>query len=838
MQRAVSSAVRGLVGLAALFVCFDAHAQAYGFERPTTLPAFGRDPTTARDTTSATTNPALLGFLPGPELRWSSVYLDERARVPWQGHAVALGAPIPFLGLGVALRLDFINPPSAMALARYETLTFGMGLRTSRTSALGFSYQHYYSESRTLHGLSSWSLGWTVRPWNVIGLGVVGHNLNSPSTAYGWGLDPAWDVALSIRPFATDVVELGLVAGYVFPHDAGDYVVPRASLGIHVPHFGQIRGDVSVVDRADRRDWIASANIVFDFNGPDGSLEGRVSSIFGNGLGEDAKYRAASNLGFEVAVRGLRESTGIDVPHFGVLFKIEDTPSGRKHVAMLRRLWSIAEQEPAVDAVVFELHAAPAEGTARAQELRDAINHLRANGKKVLCQIDEAGGSAMYVCSGADRILMHPAGGVHVMGFSSTHFYVKGLLDKLGVRADIVRIGEHKSAPEMFTREGPTDIARADRIELMHSIESQWLRAVGEGRHLASAEVAARIAKGPFLSSEAVQANLVDDYAYTDEIGDRLGRLVGHKLRLVERQSPRVSHDFGASRSVAIVYVEGDMTNGKSQMIPLAGMRMAGAATLSETLQKLRDDPRVGAVVLRIDSPGGAALAADTLWREIQLLAHVKPVITSMGAVAASAAYYIATPTHRVFANPATITGSIGVYMGKADVAQLLEKIGVNTDTVKTTPRADGQSIFRPYTDEERVVLQQKVAQYYDLFLSRVSLGRKMTKQEVDRVGQGRVYTGEQALKHGLVDELGGLRQALEYARRVARLPETAPIDEYPPPESSLVMQLLGLDGSKQASALSALPPQMLEVVRAVAPYAVHESDRPMMRLEEFTGLP
>jgi protease IV len=838
MKRAASFGIPGLVGLLGVLFCSDGRAQVYGFERPTTLPAFGRDAASNRDTTAVTTNPALLGFLPGAELRWSSLYLDEKASVPWQGHAVAFGFPIPWLDVGTALRLDIVNPPTNARISKYEVLTFGMGIKTSSASALGFSYQHYYSESRWLHGLHSWSLGWAARPWNAVGLGVSGRNLNSPSNGYGWALDPAWDFALSIRPFNTDVVELGVVAGYVFPRDADDYFMPRATLGFHIPSFGQIRGDVAVVDHSERRDWIATANVAFDFNGPDGSLEGGVTSMVGNGLGDDTKYRAGRNLGFDVAVRSFRDSTGIEVPHFGVLIRLDESPSARKHVALLRRLWAIAEREPAVDAVVFELQAAPAQGTARAQELRDAIAYLRAHGKKVACHIGDAGGTALYVCSAADRILMHPAGGIRFTGFSSTQFYIKGLLDKLGVRADIVRIGDHKSAPEMFTREGPTPIAREDRQVLMRSLEQQWLRGVGAGRGLSSGVVATRIAKGPFVSSEAKLAGLVDDYAYADEISDRVGRLVGQRVRLVENPSSRAANQYGALRRVAIVYVDGDMVSGKSQTIPFVGVRMAGAVTLVETLKRLREDPYVGAVVLRVESPGGSAMAADTLWRELQLLAHVKPVVCSMGSVAASGGYYIASATHRIFANPATVTGSIGVFAGKADVAQLLAKIGINTDTVKTTPRADGESIFRPYTDEERAVLGQKVAQYYDLFLSRVSIGRGMSKEAIDRVGQGRVYSGEQALTHHLVDELGGLRQALAHARHLADLPEAAPIVELPPPDSSLLTQLLGLDGSKATAAIPALPAQLTEMAATLVPFVMYESDRPLMRLEELSTLP
>lgn len=844
MKRALSLGQKAIIGCLGLLYCARVEAQAGGFERPTTLPALGRDAASNRDTTSVTSNPALLGFMPGAELRWSSLYLDERAQVPWQGHALALGFPIPFLNLGTALRLDLINPPngaiesSAYGLAKYNVLTYGLSLKTSSVSAIGFSYQHYYSESTRLHGLHSWTLGWAARPWNAVGLGVSGRNLNAPVSGGGWTLDPTWDIALSIRPFNTDAVELGLVAGYVFPRDAEDYFMPRASLGFHIPSFGQVRGDFAVTDRAGQRNWIASAGVAFNFNGPDGSIEGTVNSLVGSGLGDGARNRVGRNLGFEVAMRSYRDSTGIEVPHFAVLIRLDETPSARKHVALLRRLWAIAEREPAVDAVVFELHAPPSAGTAHAQELRDAISYLRAHGKKVACHLDDAGGGALYVCSAADRILMHPAGGIRFMGFSSTQFYLKGLLDKLGVRADIVRIGDHKSAPEMYTREGPSETTQQDRLILMRSIEQQWLRGVGEGRHLTAETVAQRIARGPFVSSEAKLAGLVDDYAYSDEIGDRVGRLVGQRLRLVESPSSRASNQHGALRRVAVVYVDGDMVSGKSQSVPFVGVKMAGAATLAETIKQLKDDPQVAAVVLRLESPGGSALAADTLWREVQLLAQIKPVICSMGTVAASGAYYLASATHRIFANPATVTGSIGVFAGKADVAQLLAKIGVNANTVKTTERADGESIFRPYTDEERQVLQQKVGQYYDLFLSRVSIGRKMKKADIDRVGQGRVFTGEQAIVHHLVDELGGLRQALDYARQVADLPDTAPIVELPPPDGSLLTQMLGLDGAKSEVLGLVLPAQLNDLARALVPFVMYEQDRPLMRLEEFMTIP
>jgi protease-4 len=202
-----------------------------------------------------------------------------------------------------------------------------------------------------------------------------------------------------------------------------------------------------------------------------------------------------------------------------------------------------------------------------------------------------------------------------------------------------------------------------------------------------------------------------------------------------------------------------------------------------------------------------------------------------MGSAAASGGYYIASPATKIYANPLTITGSIGIFYGKADVSELLRKIGVNVEVYKTAPKADAESIFRPFTDAERAELDHKVHQFYDMFLTRVAEGRHLRKEQVDAVGQGRVWTGEQARDRRLVDEIGGLRQALAEARRLARLPDYAPIQELPVIESSLVGRILGLEGVR-AQATPALPREIHDMAKALAPFAIHASDKPLALLE------
>ncbi|MBN1605490.1 MAG: signal peptide peptidase SppA [Polyangiaceae bacterium] len=800
--------------------------------RPERLPAFGRSVASDDDTTSLVVNPANLAFLPAPEFRWNSTYLEEDALALWQGHAVAVGTPVPIVPLATGLRFDIIDPPAATPARNYQWLTWGLALHTSDTAALGFSWQRSYSETSLFHGLSSWSFGLSTRPLDVLGLAFAAHDVNGPRSRAGGRMHPGYDMGLVLRPIASRSIELGLEARY--QDDPIGYWVPRASLGIGIPYVGQLRGDFKVIDpneEARHREWLASAMLVIDLNGASASSEFGIGPVVGTGLGRGSRWHASTNLATEIAIKGYREQTGLDVPRYAARLRIESTPDAREHVALLDRLWTLAD-DPAAAAVVLELRTRPASSLAHVQELRDALGLLRQNRKRVLCHLEDASGSAIYLCSAADRILINPGGGVRFAGMSSSYFYFKSLLDKLGIRAEIVRIGDHKSAPESFTRDGSTEVSAKDKIDLLQQYERRLIAETAAGRGLAPDLLRERIAHGPFVSSEAKLAGLVDGYAYDDEIEAAVNELVEEPVQLImDPPAPRAPKYFGGVPRVALIYVEGDLVDGRSQTIPVFGMQIAGSYTLADALRQVREDPLVGAVVVRVESPGGSSMASEVIWREVQLTAAAKPTIVSMGGVAASGGYYLAASASRIFANPLTVTGSIGIFYGKADVSGLLRKIGVNIETYKTGPHADAESLFRPYTPEERQELKRKVGQFYSLFLSRVAIGRNMTQQAVDAVGRGQVWTGEQAAARGLVDELGGLRQALEYVRRMADLPKHAPIQELPPPNQSLIGRLLGLQGVDSREQLP-LPAQVNEMVRALGPFVVHSGDRPLARME------
>jgi protease IV len=401
-----------------------------------------------------------------------------------------------------------------------------------------------------------------------------------------------------------------------------------------------------------------------------------------------------------------------------------------------------------------------------------------------------------------------------------------------------VRIGAHKLAAEQFALVGGTPVALEDHQDLVDQLNDAFLHDVGGGRSIPVDELAKRIALGPFIAKEARANGLVDRLAYDDELGRVVDEAMGRASRLVDdRPSDKAPARWGNAPKIALVYLDGDMIDGESQSVPLVGIKVAGSHTVARALKRVREDSSVRAVVFRIETGGGSSLAADVILREAILTARAKPLIVSMGSAAASGGYYASMAGGTVFANRSTITGSIGIFYGKVDVAGLLDKLGVRMESFRSAPRADAESLFRPFTDEERELLGTKVKQFYDLFVARVADGRRMKPDEVDAVARGRVWTGAQAQKRRLVDKLGGLREALAEARRRGGLPDDAPIVSLPDDEQSLLGLLLDLalpstSAGAASVAQATLPPVLLDLARALTPFLLYDSSRPLARME------
>ncbi|CAN5585081.1 hypothetical protein BH09MYX1_BH09MYX1_24800 [soil metagenome] len=804
-------------------------------QRAERIDAVGRNASSDDTSDAIRSNPANLGFLPSWELRWDGVRCTDTTKVNC-GHALQAATPLLF-GLATGLRVDYVLPPvSAGPLygaTPYGWLTWALAYRLSDALSFGASIQRSFSANPVTDGMFGISAGATFRPDPHVALALVAQDFTRATVApFPNGqpvLDRSFVLSGAFRPTGRRVLEIGLELQYKEGSigTANDAWLPRATAAVDIPGVGRARGDFVVSDLGNdsRRSYYGTAGLEIAL----GPATAGGGAMFGSGLGgEDVgEWGTVSIAGYK--------HPGIPDPGRAVSIRIEDTPGTRGHVALLRKLWAIADASN-ISGLELILRAEPAASYAHAEELADAIRVIRSRGKKVLCSFEDNGAKSLYVCANADRIVVNPAGGVRYAGLRSQYMYLAGLLSKLGIKAEFVRIGAHKSAPEQFTNEHGSDVSNADHEDILRNVEAVFVKNLANGRKLKEEDVRAATLKGPFVAKEAIDAKFVDATAFDDELDRATRELIGRSVAVKKFEWDDVAPKaFGPQNRVAILYVDGDMVDGRSQKIPILDMKLVGSYTIADTARALRDDPTVKSVVLRIESPGGSSMSADVMWRELRNLAEKKPVIVSMGSVAASGGYYIATAGKEIYALPLTITGSIGIFYGKADASQLLTKIGVSVDTFKTTPRADAESLFRGFTEDEQKELQRKVGQFYDVFLDRVSQGRHMTKEQVDAVGQGRVWVGQQALDHHLIDKLGGLREALVEARALGGLPNDAPIAEFPVVEKTLLETVLDAGGFGAACSplsLDGLPIQVKQIARALAPVVVYSKDIPMSRME------
>ena len=402
------------------------------------------------------------------------------------------------------------------------------------------------------------------------------------------------------------------------------------------------------------------------------------------------------------------------------------------------------------------------------QELHAAIDDFRSSGKPVVAYLEAGTSQEYYIASAANRVILMPAGEIDLSGLATYELFFRGALDKLGVFPDLLHIGDYKTYSNTFNEKGYTPAHR----EMDRSLNKDWfdqlVTAISAGRKRPDADVRKLIDDGPYLAEDAKKAGLVDELGYEDQI-DAAPPVKG--LRRVEGESYQRATEFSGvgGERIALLYAVGTIASGKSSFDSPGG-QVLGSDTFASWVRKVRVDPTIRAIVVRIDSPGGSAIASDVIWRELMLTRDVKPVIVSMGDVAASGGYYMAVPANVIVAEPGTITGSIGVVTGKFVVKDGLEKLGVNVDSVSDGKMAELNSPFKPFSKDERAKIEQQLQSTYELFLSRVAEGRHSTPAKIDAMAQGRVWTGRQAKDLGLVDELGGLDAAVQVARDRAKI--------------------------------------------------------------------
>jgi len=444
----------------------------------------------------------------------------------------------------------------------------------------------------------------------------------------------------------------------------------------------------------------------------------------------------------------------------------------------------LAKRDPRITSVLIKPFPFESPYWAKIQELRDAVLDFRKSGKTVVAFLEEGGDREYYLASAADRVFLLPTSALDLTGVASYEVFLRGTLDKVGAYPDFLQIGPYKTAVNQLTEKSFTPQHREMAEALNADMYAQLVRGIASARHKTEAEVRQLFDTGPFAAEDALRAGLVDALAYEDQLGEQVPQLrQGGKMRRVEgadyrRVTPRSLGVQPRSR-IALVYASGMIASGKSGYDPGNGP-IIGSDTFVSQLRRVRDDDTIKAIVLRVDSPGGSSVASDVIWRELQVTRDEKPsrpLITSMSDLAASGGYYIAAPSHVIVAQPGTLTGSIGIFAGKFVVSGTLEKIGITTETVTSGRNADLYSPFARFSPEQRAKVGQYMSGFYRGFVAKVADGRHLTPEQIDAVGQGRVWTGAQAKERGLVDELGGLDAAVAIAKERAHIPADEDVD-------------------------------------------------------------
>lgn len=772
-----SRSLRILLLLAALLAPAAARAQAdllldrpvsEGVEHPPTSVATDQGPA------SGGVNPA--GLATGAS-GLSYLHEDQESTLPYARRGDGVFASLGGLvagdtgALALGLSMEWVRPrtgcSAATPCARRTSLALAAG---TSAVALGGAFRWFSSdESRAIDRLGTLDLGLTLRPAAWLSVAATGLALNAPQDVSREGV-----LGLALRPLSSE--RLTVAADYRFDGKDGfsrGFLRYYASVRLHgLDLVAQLSHPVQAP--AGSRDVALVVALQAGF--------GNVSVTAGGGGLLAGPPGAAVNVGAEVLTA--RGPYVFGAPKVAQTLRLQEALGGPSPLAQLLgaapgldaytrlalRLERLADDD-SLDTLVLEIRGTGDLTLGRVEELRGLLQGLRARGKHVVAWLEGGGDTAYYLACAAEKIYAAPQGLLEVNGLSTQRIYLRGTLRKLGVEPEFVKIGDYKSAPEQFMNEEPSVPAALETDALLDDQFGRYVAAVAKARGLDAPRVRALLDRGLMVTEDAVAAGLLDGVTAAGTALDELvAKVAGRPLpRESLGPEPQAPVRWGAVPGIGLIEVKGDI-------VPGDGQAMAAADRIVRQLRRAAADPSLRALVVRVESPGGDVGASELIWQAVHEAAKKKPVVASFGDVAASGGYYVGCAAGTIVAEPSTITGSIGVFAGKADLSGLLGKLGVTTRTFRRGDKADILTLTRPWTEAERLVMEGVVRKFYETFLQRVAEGRKMSTGDVDQVAQGRVWTGAQAKERRLVDVLGGLEVALQLARDQAGLPAGAPV--------------------------------------------------------------
>lgn len=779
--------------------------------------------------TAIEVNPAALGLLSSWNVLFHHSELRGDSRVQGRGDGLFLGTPFPFYpNLAFGAGLQWLRPSDALGYADSAKLSFATSWYPTPWFGLGLAFHSFIADKDpALDDLESFDMGLVVRFVEWLGIGFAARNLNTP-VYDGLPLQRIYDAELAVRPLRTERLELGV--GFAASERRGD-IDPHFRLVAEPLDGVGLSAHVELVprdfyrDQSSETDVRATVGLILSLERLRLSASTLVGRSFSSGPGALGVHEGARSpfqgANVSLSLSGARQRSLVSRKK--VLQLSLSKASTQRAWAAIDNTLRRAARRPDVTGVLLRVDDwSP--GWAMAQELRTWIRTLQQRGKKVYVYLEAPSEHEYYAVAGADRLFISPGGGIRLQGLAVEQLFLRGLFRKIGVQPQFIRIAEYKSAPETLTRERPSAPAREMTVALVGDLFSQLVHGLARDRRQRPDGIRRAIDTGLFTPEGAREAQLVDRVVNAEMLREIVSRDLRGELVDAAALAPPADR-WPVGPAVAVVLIEGDIVHGKSQEVPLIDRRLVGDETLVETLEDLRADARVRAVVLRINSPGGSALASERIWQAVRRTAERKPVIASLANVAASGGYFAAAAADQIFASPATLTGSIGIFTGKFNFSGLLAKLGVGVHATERGEHATLDSPLRPYTNEEEALILARLQYYYRSFLQAVGKGRHMTQNAVHAVARGRVWTGSQARPRKLVDQFGGLQDAIAEAKRRAGLHPEREVELLllPRPKTGLLRRLVGLAARDQRGAreiFELLPAALREQVRQVPPLA------------------
>jgi protease IV len=764
----MASRRKALCAAALALAAATGRAQEIALDRARGLPVGLAVPSSAagaEEPSALAVNPAGLGFVGGATFQY---FFEGGQAGSLSAHGAYLAVP---LGIVVpALSLEWVSPGDRGP--RYRKTCLGLAVAAGQVFSIGFAWNWFSSPDPALDKLFGMDVGLTLRPLRQLSLGAAA--LGIEERLAGRKLPVRFDFGAAVRLFddsATISSDL-----YADDQGRGDFRVGRAAVGIDLDlrwgvglraqYLFPVRSGAAGLDAARAVQLVLTLNqphagVSFGYDSVARSGQPDSSALFGLRISSQ-RYRGYSPLR-TVPVVDLQQALRRPSP-VALLLGADPDRFG----ALLRRLEDV-RADPGVAGLVVKIGPLPVrEG--RVDELRAALASVKAR-KPVLAYLIGGETREYFLTTAASEVYAPPGSLVVVNGLASSSLFLRDGLARLGVAFEAVAAGRYKTAPEALTRSGPSDAEREVTASLLDDRFARLARGIAAARGLSEARVRELVDVGAFTTEEARQAGLIDGALWPDQLEERArvrsggasiaGRVDEGPLRAAERWGPRPY--------VAVVRVEGAIASGRSRTEPLSGMAIAGSETLEPLLRRLARDDSVKAIVVRVESPGGDGFASDLIWHALQEARQKgKPVVASLGDVAASGGYLVAAGADAIVAEPSTLTGSIGVFVLKADLSGLLAKLSLNVAADQRGANARIASAVKPWSPEERKLVERQVEAFYGEFVAKVADGRRLPREEVERVAQGRVWTGEQALARRLVDRLGTLADAVALARELA----------------------------------------------------------------------